>query len=142
VVSMRLVATMHTLERVTFSVSSVPSVAGGAKLRSLEGVFHHKLNPLFWATPRFANALPLQQLHQSAIKPMRQPPVKHARERPSFAVLTSLQVLITKNLDRRPINFLQGITQHRFNFGVGILLTLLKSLNSLIKFWSIILSSE
>jgi hypothetical protein len=88
---------MNALEPVIFSVSSVPSVAGRAKLRSLKRVFHHKLNPLFLA-------LPFQQLHQSTIKPMRQPPVKHARERPPFSVFNLLQVLNREDFYGRPIN--------------------------------------
>jgi hypothetical protein len=70
---MSKVAAMNTLEPIAFSVSSVPSVAGRAELRSLEGVFHHHLNPLFLT-------LSFQQLHQSSIQPMGQPPVKHARD--------------------------------------------------------------
>ncbi len=71
---------MNTVKLVAFSVSSVPSVAAVTELRSLEGVFHHKLNSLFFA-------LHDQQLYQSSIQPMGQPPVKHARERSSFSVL-------------------------------------------------------
>ncbi len=117
---------MNTLEPVTFSVSPVPFVADRAELRGLKGVFYHKLNPLFLA-------LPLQQLHQSAIKPMRQPPVKHARKRPSRTVFNLQQVLNTKDFYRRPVNGLQSMTQQRFNFSVGIFLSFLKILNPLIK---------
>ncbi|MEQ8973338.1 MAG: hypothetical protein RIE73_23405 [Coleofasciculus sp. C1-SOL-03] len=67
---------------------------------------------------------------------MGQPPVKQARERPSFSLFNLLQVLYTENFYRRPINLLQGMTQPRFYFGVGMLLTLFKPLNPLINTYS------
>ncbi len=119
------IATIYAQKPIPFTISPVPSTTLATKLRSLKRIFAYYLDPYFFAAS-------LKQCRKVPIEPMGQPPVKHARERPSFAVFNFLEVFNGNHLHLREIYLLQCLTQFRFYFTSSIFLAFSKTLNSLI----------
>ena len=63
---------------------------------------------------------------------MGQTPIEMTRERPALALLDSLQVFESEHSDRRPIHLLEGLADHRIDFGEGVLLPFVKLLNAVV----------
>jgi hypothetical protein len=122
VIGLGRVATMDALKPIAPAVSPVPFSAGPAVLGGFIGIFLFQPNPVFLT-------ILLQSPCDRGIKPMRQPPIKLAGERPPCARLNPLQVLDTEDLERGKINLLQRLAQQGFDFCMGVSLALGKLLN-------------
>ena len=127
------ISTIHAQESITSTVSFVPLTASAATLGGLPGVFALNLN-----SPNLTMAF--QQSRSIGIKPMRQPPVKHAGKRSPFTVLNFLQIFDDQHLDLREIYLLNRLTQQIFNLDPSVFLAFRKTLNQLVQLSTYILS--
>ena len=111
---------MDAPKEVTVSVSSVPSTAGVAVLRSVREIFEFQAHAMFLATT-------CQQIRSRGIKPMRQPSIVRARERPAPATFDVFQVFNTQHFDIRPVKLLDRLTNQILSFFVSMFWRLLKA---------------
>src|SRR5712692_949317 len=120
------VATGATDKQVPSAVSSVPLLAETAELRGLPWGLPLEAYPMFLATIR-------QFFGQKVVQPVGKTPVETTRKRSALERFDVLQVLDTQDADGAEVDLLQRLPDNTFDMRVGMLLTLRKALDRVIR---------
>ena len=117
--------TIDTDKLIALAVSPIPSLAHGARLRGLPGIFSFQTNTLFLTQV-------LQALSQKVIQPMGQSSIQTARKRSALESLDVFQVLNTQDSHSGEVDLFECLPRETLDVCMGMFLALGKTLNHMI----------